>query len=739
MSRYHIQKFDRRQFLQISGLAGGGLLLGVSVIEVDTARAATSTLASSSLAPSAFLRISRDGIVIYATQPEIGQGVRTSIPMILAEELDVAWKDVEIRISGIDAKRYGVQTAGGSTATPRSWNPMRRAGAVARAMLVEAAARRWNVAATDCSTRDSEVIHAASDRRAHYRDLAEAAATLPVPDAETIRLKTRAEYRLLNTRVRTTDGRDLVTGRPTYASDVRIPGMLHAMYIKCPRIGGKVRSANLDEVRALPGVVDIFVLEGNGDLTELKPGVALIARDTWSALSARRALRVDWDESAAASDDWPSTLAKARELAQAGGDGASGNDLIAERGDIATAFASAKKTLQSTYSYAFLSHAQLEPQNCVARPLEGGGMELWPPSQTPQRAQMAVAKLLGVAEGNVTIHPQRLGGGFGRRLNNDVACEAAAIAARARAPIKLQWLREDDMTNDVVRAGGMMALQGALDASGRLSAWRNHQITFSPDGKRIVSGGTLRAEEDFAPLMPAVRITRSVLPWSSPCGFWRAPGASAFAFPLQSFLHEMSVAAGRDHLEFLLELLGEPRWLPPANAGALNTGRAAGVLRLAAEKSGWGKRLPKGRALGIAFYFSHTAHVAEVAEVSVDAARHITVHSVTVAVDVGPVINLNGAEAQCQGSVIDGLSAMAAQKLTYRGGVIDEKNFDRYPLRRIGKEPRIDIHFLQSDFPPSGLGEPVLPPIAPAICNAVFSACGQRIRSLPISEEGFSI
>lgn len=606
-------------------------------------------------------------------------------------------------------------------------------------MLIEAAARSWNAPVEECSARDSEVIHAASGRRAHYRDLAEAAAALPVPDPETVRLKTRAEYRLLNTRVRTTDGRDLVTGRPTYASDVRVAGMLHAMYVKCPRIGGKVRSANLEEVRRLPGVVDAFVLEGNGDLTELKPGIAILARDTWSAITARRALRVEWDESAAATDDWPATLAKARELARAGGAQISGSDLIVERGDVTTAFATASRTIDSTYTCSFVSHAQLEPQNCVARPLAGGGMELWPPSQTPQRAQTTVAKVLGIAESSVTIHPQRLGGGFGRRLNNDVACEAAAIAARAQVPIKLQWTREDDMTNDVVRAGGMMALQGTLDAKGRLTGWRNHQITFSSDGKRIVSGGTLRADEDFAPLIPNLRVTRSVLPWSSPCGFWRAPGASAFAFPLQGFLHEMSVAAGRDHLEFLLELLGEPRWLPPANAGALNTGRAADVLRLAAEKAGWGRRMPKGRGLGLAFYFSHTAHVAEVAEVSVDAQRRITVHAVTVAADVGPIINLNGAEAQCQGSVIDGLSAMAAQKLTYRGGVIEEKNFDRYPLRRIGSEPRIDIHFLQSDYPPSGLGEPVLPPVAPAICNAVFAASGQRIRTLPISEEGFSI
>ena len=718
-----IERIDRRRFLQLSGLAGGGLLLGVSF--GAPARALT---------PNAFVHISKSGIVILSTQPEIGQGVKTSVPMILAEELDAAWSDIEVRVAPIDAKRFGVQTAGGSTSIPRTWNPMRRAGAVARAMLIEAAAQDWNVPAAQCETRDSEVIHAATGRRAHYRDLADRAAALPVPNAETIALKSRADYRLLNTRVRATDGQDLVTGRPIYAIDVRVPDMLHAVYVKCPRIGGKVSSANLDELRRLPGVVDAFILEGNGDLTELKPGVAILARDTWSALSARKSLQVQWDDSSSASDDWSVSLKEARELAKT-----DGKEIVADRGDVASAFAAAKKTLAATYEYAFVSHAQLEPQSCVARPTADGGIELWPPSQTPQRAQTTVARLLGIPEASVMIHPQRLGGGFGRRLNNDVSCEAAAIAMRAKAPIKLQWTREDDMRNDVVRAGGLMALEGALDDTGRVTAWRNHHVTFSVDGKRIVSGGTLRAEEDFAPLMPALRMTRSTLPWRSPCGFWRAPGASVFAFPLQSFLHEMSVTAGRDHLEFLLELLGEPRWLPPANAGALNTGRAASVLRLAAEKAGWGRRLPKGRALGLAFYFSHTAHVAEIAEVSVDARRRITVHAVTVAADVGPIINLNGAEAQCQGSVIDGLSAMGAQKLSYRAGVVEETNFDRYRLRRIGSEPRIDIHFVQSDFPPSGLGEPVLPPVAPAVCNAVFTATGRRIRTLPISEEGFSI
>lgn len=725
-SAWRIERIDRRVFLQLTGIASAGLVLGVSSAE--------SAEGGGPLVPNAFVEISSAGIVIFATQPEIGQGVKTSIPMILAEELDAAWADVEVRVSPIDQKKYGIQTAGGSTATPRNWNPMRKAGAVARAMLVEAAARAWGVPAAECKTRDSRVTHAASNRSAHYRELAALAATLPVPDPESVRLKTRAEYRLLNTRVPAVDGRKLVTGRPTYAIDVRVTDMLYATYVKCPRIGGRVRSANLDEIKREPGVVDAFVLEGNGDVTELKPGVAIVARDTWAAFSARQKLRVEWDESGASNDDWSSALARARELAKA--DGA---EVVGERGDVATAMRTAKRTLASDFSYAFVSHAQLEPQVCTAWVKADGSAEVWPPSQTPQRAQSAVAKVLGVPETQVLIHPQRVGGGFGRRLNNDVSCEAAAISQRLKAPVKLQWTREDDMRNDLVRAGGLVSLKGALDERGRATAWHAHQVTFSPDGKRIVAGGTLRAEEDFAPLMPNLCVTRSVLPWTSPCGFWRAPGASVFAFPLQSFLHEMSVAAGRDHLEFLLELLGEPRWLPPATPGALNTGRAAAVLKLAAEKAGWGARRPKGRALGLAFYFSHAAHVAEVAEVSVDAARRITVHAVTVAVDVGPIINLSGAESQCQGSVIDGLSAMAAQKLTYVNGVVQETNFDRYRLRRIGSDPRIDIHFIESEYPPTGLGEPVLPPVAPAVCNAVFTATGQRIRQLPISEAGFSI
>jgi len=729
-----VTSLGRRRFIQLAGMAGGGLVLAFSTADLaeGSQQLDSPSGVDPAFAPNAYLQISAAGIILYAPNPEIGQGVKTALPMIVAEELDARWDEIEVRQAPIDAARYGSQSAGGSTSIPRAWDPLRRAGATARAMLVTAAARDWQVAEGECTTGDGYVYHVASGRRASYLELGSRAATLPVPAADSVPLKSKAERRLLNTRVAGVDNRRVVTGEPLYASDVRLPGMAYAVYVKCPAHGGKVLTANLEVVKKQPGVIDAFILDGNGDPLELKAGVAILAHNTWSAFKARKKLEIVWDESSSAKDDWAVAAARSLQLAEG-----EGTELIAERGDTARAFSTATKTIGATYQYAFVSHAQLEPQSCTAWYKPDGSCEVWAPSQTPQRAVKNVANVLGIAESAITVHPVRVGGGFGRRLMNDYACDAAAISARARRPIKLQWSREDDMQNDYVRAGGTIALQGAIDDAGCATAWRQHFVTFSADGKNPVLGGNLRAEEDFSQLLPNFRYTRSQLPWRSPCGFWRAPGASVFAFPLQSFLHEMAVAAGRDHLEFMLEILGEPRWLPPQQRNSLNTGRAADVLRLAATQAGWGKSLPPGRALGLAFYFSHAAHVAEVAEVSVDDQKRITLHSITVACDVGPIVNLSGAEAQCQGSVIDGLSAMLEQKLDYRAGRVSENNFDRYKLLRIGVEPRIDVHFVDSDYPPSGLGEPALPPVAPAVCNAVFAASGQRIRRLPISEEGY--
>ncbi|HSR50431.1 MAG TPA: molybdopterin cofactor-binding domain-containing protein, partial [Acidobacteriota bacterium] len=327
--------------------------------------------------------------------------------------------------------------------------------------------------------------------------------------------------------------------------------------------------------------------------------------------------------------------------------------------------------------------------------------------------------------------------GFGRRLVNDYVCEAAAISQKAGAPVKLQWTREDDMAHDFYRVAGFHSFKGAVDSSGKLSAWQDHFITFSNDGERPVAAGSLGRSEFPEYLLSNYRITQSMMPLSTPCGYWRAPGSNGIAFAVQGFLHELAVAAGRDHLEFLLEVMGEPRWMESGNPRALHTGRAAAVIRLAAEKSGWGKPLPEGRGRGLAFHFSHMGHIAEVAEVSVNADKRLKVHRVTVAGDVGPIVNLSAAESQCQGSVIDGFSTALGLQVTMEEGRVQEENFHQYPLLGMAATPQVDVHFIQSDYSPTGLGEPALPPVAPAICNAIFAATGQRVRSLPLSKHGY--
>lgn len=725
-----ISRINRRTFLKITGLTGGGLVLAFYVGEPGAASADSK---AKDFAPNAFLRVSPQGIItLYSKAPEIGQGIKTAFPMIIAEELDADWAHVKVEQAAINPAVYGRQSAGGSRSIPMSWNQLRIAGAVGRAMLVGAAAKQWNVSESELTTENSTVFHEASNRKATYASLATAAAALPVPDEKSVKLKARGEYRLLGKRIGGVDNHAIVTGKPLFGIDQVLPGMQYAVFVKCPAVGGKVIEANLEEIRKLPGVTQAFVLAGTGKPTEVMPGVAILAKSTWAAFSARQKLKVKWDEASASKDSWTAYVEQATKLASQ-----SGPDSIRDTGDVDKVFAGSKP-VEAFYSYPFIAHAPLEPQNTTAT-FKDGAVEIWSPTQTPEAGMKLVADVLGIAPDKVTLHQTRVGGGFGRRLMNDYMCEAAAITKQAGVPVKLQWTREDDMHHDFFRVGGFHSFKGGLDESGKLIAWQDHFITFTQDGGRPTSGGDMSADEFPAQLLPNARLTQTKLKLQIPTGPWRAPRSCSIAFATQSFLHECAVSAKRDHLEFLLEVMGEPRWLQQGNEYSLNTGRAAAVIKLAAQKAGWGKPLPQGRGMGLAFHFSHAGHFAEVAEVSVDSNRKLTVHRVVVAGDIGPVINMSGAENQTEGAVIDGFSAAMGQQIDFENGRIVQNNFDSYPLLRIAHAPKVEPYFIDSDFTPTGVGEPALPPVAPAIANAIFAATGHRVRSMPFTKEGYTV
>lgn len=745
---------SRRQFMKIAGFVGGGLVLGFSVGPIASAQEdGRGARTGTAFAPNAYVQIKPDGtVVLYAKNPDVGQGVKTSLPMIVAEELDADWAKVQVEQAPISMALYGAQFAGGSMSVPMNFDTLRRAGAVARAMLVAAAAERLGVDAAELSTDAGYVVHRQSGRRLGYGELAEAAAQLPVPDAASVALKDRKDFKLLGKRITGVDNLKVVTGQPMFGIDQQVPGMLYATYTKAPAIGARAVRANLDHVKSLPGVKDAFLLDQRGDPIEFNPaadailsGVAIVADSTWSALKAKRELEVEWDESGASRDSWSEAVAEAKRLAAG-----TPQQSLGATGDVDAAFASAEKTVEGFYTYPFVSHADLEPQNCTVWCKDDGTVEIWAPTQTPQNAVTAVASLLGVSEDAVTLHQLRGGGGFGRRLANDSVVEAAAISKRIGAPVKVQWTREDDLAFDYYRPGGFHSFKGAIQG-GKLTAWEDHFVTFTRGGPMPISSANLSPQEFPANRVQNSRIVQSMMPSKIPSGPWRAPGSNAIAFAVQCFLHECAVAAGRDHLEFLLEVMAmEP---PPQPAGAgrgpggpgglrlpgLNTERATAVIKLAAEKAGWGRSLPAGRGLGLAFHFSHNGHFAEVAEVSVDSNRKVTVHKVWVAGDIGPVVNMSGAENQAQGSVVDGFSTAMGLEITFEKGRVEQANFDRYPLLRMSQAPEVEVHFIQSDNPPTGVGEPALPPAAPAICNAIYAATGHRVRTLPLTREGFTV
>ncbi len=737
----------RRDFLQRSVLGSGGLLLGSYL---DTATAAETIAKPSGAAPlggfkpNAFISISSQGVVtLISKQPEIGQGIKTSLPMVIAEELEVNWKDVRI-VQGDLNPAYGGQSAGGSTSTPNNYNNFLRLGATARTMLVQAAAQTWKVPIGECLAANSAVHHQVSGRRLSYAELAASAATLPLPNPESVKLKDPRDYKLLGTRIGGVDNLAIVTGKPLFGIDVRLPGMLYAVFEKCPAFGGKVLSANLEAIKALPGVRDAFVIAGTSQLTGLMPGVAIVADSTWAAFSARRQLKVTWDEGAVVEQSWDGFAAQALKLSKQ-----PGTVQLRKDGDPLAAFARASKTVQASYSYPFISHASIEPQNCTAW-FHDGALELWAPTQNPAAGQNLVANTLGLPKEKITLHMTRSGGGFGRRLSADYIVEAAAIAQRVAAPVKLTWSREDDLRHDHYRAGGFHFLRGALDGQGKLTAWHNHFVTFANrvtrDGASVLqpgSGASLSGDEFPGRWVANCLLEQTPIECGIPMGPWRAPGSNVFAWVFHSFIDELAHAGGRDPLEFRLELLGQQDLVAGSGERALpyNVGRMRRVLTEAAQRADWGrKKLPRGQGQGIAFHFSHRGYIAEVAEVTVSKAGVLRVDRVVVASDIGSqIVNLSGAENQVQGSVIDALGTLMFAELDIQRGRIVQRNFNDYTLIGMSDAPpRIEVHFVKSNEPVTGLGEPAFPPLAPAVCNAIFAATGKRVRQMPLSRSDLS-
>ncbi len=748
---------SRRTFIRATAAAGGGLL-----VSFGWGATAVGAQAATSLQPNGFVRVDPDGTVtIWSKNPDMGQGVKTALPMILAEEMDADWSRVRAVDAELDREKFGGQGSGGSDSIRAEWDLYRNAGAAVREMFAEAAAATWGVPRAQVTTARGRASHAASNRTLDYGALVAAAATRPVPVPPV--WKSPAAFTLLGTRVPGVDTDAIVHGRPLYGIDVRLAGMKYAAVARCPVFNGRPVEVDDRAALAVPGVRQVVRIAGHANPTFCMPGVAVVADSTWAAFKGRDALIVQWDEGAFAGESTATLSAQCSTLL-----GEAGTTVRAV-GDVDTALAAAARVVEADYEAPFLAHATLEPLNCTAD-IRDGHCYITGPLQMQTSGARVVAEAIDLPVERVHVQATRLGGGFGRRLMSDYAAEAAVIAKAAGAPVQMVGTREDDLRHDYYRPAGARRLRAGLDAAGRISAWDCHLVNISRNAYRqgttppwstetygLVAGVSPDLAGDFQLDLVPWQIPNVRLRYSQPrtgvaTGAWRAPAHLANAFAVETLLDEIAQLTSRSAVDLRLELYGAASALSITgeNPTPYNPDRMAAVLRLAVDRGGFGRRPPEGRVRGLAAHYTFGSYCAQVVELSLDAAaappaagtaaRQVTIHRVTCALDCGIVVNRSGVEAQAEGGIIDGLGHAFFGEITIDRGRAVEGNFDRYRLIRHREAPRaIDVHVVPSTMRPTGFGEIAVPVIGPAVANAIATATGQRLRRTPFGRDGFTL
>jgi isoquinoline 1-oxidoreductase beta subunit len=715
---------SRRSFLK-TGAAGGAVLL----IGFDFTGAAQVVAGDTRGSFSAWVRVASDGTVtLLIPKAEMGQGVMTGLAMLLAEELDVEWADVRVEQAPTDPNIYRHGT-GSSSSTRTSWLPLRQAAAAARGLLVQAAARRWKEDPLRCRTEAGSVIGPTS-QRARYADLVEGAALLPVPDLTKVPLKEPSQFQIIGRPIPRVDVPSKVDGSARFGIDVRLPGMLRAVVARCPALGGRVKRFDAAKAKAVAGVRHVVEIPSVVRDVFSCGGVAVVADNTWAALQGRQALVLEWEEGEGESSQG---LSKQFELLLAAAGSVVRND-----GDAAGALAGAAHRVEARYELPFVAHATMEPMNATVH-VRRGGTEAWVPTQDAAFTREILARILGQPPEAVIVHTTLLGGGFGRRAATDFVVEAAQISRLVGAPVQVVWTREDDIQHDFYRPASMHLLSASLDARGRPTAWFHRMASTSiaafldPPETAKPAESEIGGAVDLPYAIPSIRMEYSPAPSHVPVSWWRSVENSVNAFVTECFLDELAGAAGIDPLTFRLQLLAEPRQVrqPPDSPAILETTRLRAVLERAALRAGWGTPVKPGHGHGLACHFSYRTYVAQVAEVSV-AHGAVRVHRVHLVVDCGRVVNPDVVRAQMEGGVVFGLSAALKGAITIENGRVQQSNFHDFEVLRLPEAPEIDVEILASDAPPTGVGEPGLPPIAPAVANAVFAATGKRVRRLPI-------